>query len=332
VLQAEPSSDGDGRQIYRTTALGCRAEIQVSGARSLVGAIEILHQELERIDRAASRFRSDSEIAGVQRAGGRPVKVSRALFEAVAVALRVAELTDGAVDPTVGGALVSLGYDRDFAQLTQGVDGPLPPATPVPGWQCLELNQSAGTLRVPVGVEVDLGATAKALTADRIARRAQEVSGGGVLVSLGGDIAVAGPPPPGGFVIGLADVAAEPAERIDQPGLGETVAIESGGLATSGTAKRQWRLGEHTVHHIVDPATGRPTWATWRTVTVAAASCVDANAASTASMVKAAAAIDWLEARHLPARLVAVTGRTVRLGGWPDAAQSPARAIAEARR
>jgi thiamine biosynthesis lipoprotein len=165
---------------------------------------------------------------------------------------------------------------------------------------------------VPRGTWLDLGATAKALTADRIAGLVFETIGCGVLVSLGGDISVAGPPPPSGFVVGLADVsgAAETSE---------TVAIESGGLATSGIASRYWQLGEHQVHHIVDPATGLQPEPIWRTVTVAAASCVDANAATTASLVKGAAAIEWLAGFHLPARLVTVDDRIVRVGSWPEA-------------
>jgi thiamine biosynthesis lipoprotein len=282
----------------------------VTDAASLLGAIEILHREIERIDRAASRFRTDSEIASVLRAQGQPVKVSEGLLEAVSVALRVAEITDGAVDPTVGNALIALGYDRDFAEIAPGVPGSLPSATPVPGWRSIELDHFAGTLRVPAGTVLDLGASAKALTADRIAGRVFGTIGCGVLVSLGGDVSVAGDPPPGGYLVGLADVsgAAEPPE---------TVAIESGGLASSGIASRQWQLGDHHVHHIVDPSTGLQPEPVWRTVTVAAATCVDANAATTAAMVKGIDAVEWLATFHLPARLVALDGRIVRVGGWP---------------
>ena len=315
ALDARPESFAWEPTLYRTTALGCRAEVLTSDPRCLVGAVDILQDEVDRIDRAASRFRADSEIAAVERASGLPVHVSARLFEAVAVALRVAEATDGAVDPTVGQAMKALGYDRDFAEIADGVAGSLPASRPVPGWRHIELDRSAGTLRVPLGISIDLGATAKALTSDHIARRVNEVFGCGVLVSLGGDVAVAGQCPPGGFPIGLADVSGSPDSR-------ETVAIESGGLATSGVASRSWRLGGHAVHHIVDPATGLPPDPTWRTVTVAAASCVDANAATTAAMVKGAAAVEWLADRHLPARLVAMDGHMVRTGGWPDDARA----------
>jgi thiamine biosynthesis lipoprotein len=311
----------DDLHIYRTVGLGCLAEIVVTELDSLVGAIEVLHQELVRIDRAASRFRADSEIASVHRAEGRPVSISPCLFEAVSEALRVAEATDGTVDPTVGNAMIRLGYDRDFAEIAGGVSGSLPEKSRVVGWQRIELNPTNRTLRVPSGTLIDLGASAKALTADRIAQRVWMTLGCGVLVSLGGDISVGGPPPPGGFRVGLADVSGA-AEAC------ETVAITSGGLATSGVMSRRWRLGHHSVHHIVDPSTGLSSTPAWRTVTVTAASCVDANAASTATMVKGTTADQWLDSLHLPARLVAVDGRILRVAGWP-AGDSPMPQLAQ---
>jgi thiamine biosynthesis lipoprotein len=310
VVNAPPV---DNQHIYRTFGLGCRAEIWVTDVNSLVGAIEILHHELELIDKAASRFRADSEIAVVQRAQGRPVSISPSLVEAVCVALRVAEVTDGTVDPTVGNAMIRLGYDRDFAEIAGDVSRSLPDKSPVVGWRSIVLDPINRTLRVPSGTLIDLGATAKALTADRIARRVTMTLGCGVLVSLGGDISVGGPPPPDGFRVGLADVSGA-AEAC------ETVAITSGGLATSGIMSRRWRLGRHIVNHIVDPSTGLPPSPAWRTVTVTAASCVDANAASTAAMVKGATAVQWLDSLQLPSRLVAVDGRILRLAGWPAGA------------
>ncbi len=296
------------RLAYRTTALGTRAELLVTDDRALATAIGILEAELERIDRAASRFRSDSELSRVHRAGGDPIVVSDGLFEAIRVALGAATATDGAVDPTVGPALCRLGYDRDFADVAGGRDGTLPEPQPVPGWRAVEIDESRGTVRLPPGVELDLGATAKALAADRVADRVGRTCGCGVLVSLGGDIATAGVFD--GFAVGLDGTCGMAVGD-------ETVLIGSGGLATSGTAARRWRLGRDRVHHIVDPATGLPAREIWQTVTVCAGSCVAANAASTAAVVMGAAAPRWLRARALPARLVSPDGHVVVVGGWP---------------
>jgi thiamine biosynthesis lipoprotein len=245
------------------------------------------------------------------------VVVSPDLFELLVIALQAAEATDGAVDPTVGAAMNRLGYDRDFADIMDGAPGRVPDPAPVPGWKSIELDISESTVRLRMGTQLDLGATAKAWSADRVAAQVFNQLGCGVLVSLGGDIAVSGPPPAGGFRIGLGDTAG------GLP-IGGAVAINSGGLATSGIAVRQWRLGGRLVHHILDPSTGLPVKPIWRTVSVAAASCVDANTASTAAMVKGPGALSWLAARSLPSRLVEWDGKVSCLADWPVDIQTPA--------
>ena len=137
-----------------------------------------------------------------------------------------------------------------------------------------------------------------------------------MLVGLGGDIAVAGEPPAGGWRIAIAEDHRGSAQTH------QTVSITTGGLATSSTTVRRWRTSSGWVHHIVDPRTGENP-ALWRTASVAAASCVDANAAATAAIVLGADATDWLEAAGYPARLVARDGSVVRLGGWPEPLRRP---------
>jgi thiamine biosynthesis lipoprotein len=184
----------------------------------------------------------------------------------------------------------------------------------VPGGETIERDERWGTVRGPAGVELDLGATAKALAADRAARAAAEAAGCGVLVSLGGDLAVAGDSPAGGWPVRLADDHAAPLAAD-----GPTVAVSSGGLASSSTAVRRWRTRDGALHHVVDPRTGRPADTPWRTVSVAAASCIDANVASTAALVLGEEAPAWLAGRCLPARLVAASGgRAVAVAGWPQ--------------
>jgi thiamine biosynthesis lipoprotein len=296
--------------VYRTHALGTAAELFVTDPSTLAAASELLQQELGRIDRVASRFRPDSELSALNASAGRPVRVSPDLFEAVAVALQMAESTRGLVDPTVGRAMVALGYDRDFGSVAPGVDGELPPRRPVPGWRLVSAEPRQRMVTLPPGAALDLGATAKALAADRAATAIHQRVGCGVLVSLGGDVSVAGPPPAGGFAVGIADTCT--AQRHAQ-----AVAIRTGGLASSGTGVRQWRLGTHRVHHIVDPGTGLPALEYWSTVTTTAASCVQANAAATAAVVMGAPALEWLEGLRIAARLVRVDGSVVCTSRWP---------------
>jgi thiamine biosynthesis lipoprotein len=240
------------------------------------------------------------------------------LIDAVEAALRAARLTGGDVDPTVGGALISLGYDRDFDSL---VAGPRTTVASVPGWRTVRLDRHMQTIRVPRGVTLDLGATAKALGADRAVTAALAAAGCGVVVSLGGDVRVAGPPPADGWRIRVTD---DHSAGVSAPG--QWISLRSGGLATSSTTVRRWQL-EHSpdhdgsdapvVHHLLDPATGQPVPGPWRTVTVAAASCLDANIASTAAIVRGDRAPAWLERAGLPSRLVTTDGLVLRVAGWP---------------
>ena len=294
-------------------ALGTTATVAVTGPEALPRARAVLERELEAIDLACSRFRSNSELVRLNEASGAEVRVSGLLLEAVRVALHAAEASGGLVDPTVGRTMRLAGYDRPMT-VVRGRDGRLfrPSFEPAAGWRRIELDEARSTIRAPKGVELDLGATAKALAADRAASAAARATGAGVLVSLGGDIAVAGEPPPGGWSIRIADDHAAP---LDGPG--PVVSVHSGGLASSGTTVRRWATAGGELHHIVDPRTGRPADSPWRTVSVAAASCVDANTASTAALVLGDGAPAWLDECRLPSRLVRLDGSVACVGAWP---------------
>ncbi len=296
------------RVVWGTTATLLVTE---SAAQAL--ATKVLDEELDRIGHACSRFSEDSELAMLNRAAGQRVTVSTLLFEAVEVALRVAEATEGLVDPTVGTSLRLIGYDRDFAAVQ--ADGPPLGVSllRIPGWQAVELHRAPRTIRVPEGVVLDLGATAKAWAADRIAERALLATGSGLLVSLGGDIAIRGTPPAGGWSIRIAE------EHLAAPGpLDQTISLGCGGIATSSTTTRRWQRGGRLVHHIIDPTSGGPARVIWRTSSVAGASCVDANAGATAAIILGERAPAWLSRHGLPARLVKADGTVMIVGDWPE--------------
>jgi FAD:protein FMN transferase len=325
------SSSRDAVETARWPALGTNVVLRVAQAHVdvLDQARRIVEAELDAIDRACSRFRPDSELERLNACAGRFVTVGPLLMEAIQVAVRAAALTDGAVDPTLGEAIVLAGYSRDWSELERRPGAPPAPLT-VPsgavdarrpvlrarrtsGWSLIELGYDPPGVRVPAGVRFDLGATAKALAADRAAAAVHAATGAGVLVSLGGDIATAGPAEVGGWAVHVTDD-----HRAGPDAPGQTVAIETGGLATSSTTVRRWQQGARVMHHILDPATGQPVAPVWRTASVAAASCVDANIASTAAIVQGYCAIAWLNQRGLPARLVGAGGEVHVLAGWPD--------------
>jgi thiamine biosynthesis lipoprotein len=305
-------------------ALGTGVVLRTAEPEGLAAARASVEAELTAIDRACSRFREDSELSRLNARAGRRVPVGPLLLEALEVALRAAELTDGDVDPTVGRALELAGYDRDWRLLPAPLEHPQPPAPilarVLPGWRTVTLDRNGSWVRLPPGIRLDLGASAKAWAADRAAAAAAEASRCGVLVGIGGDLATCGTPPAGGWRIHVTDD-----HRSSPSAPGQTVSIGAGGLATSSTRVRRWSHEGHTMHHIIDPATGMPVLDTWRTVSVAAASCTDANIASTAALVRAGAAPAWLAGLGLPARLVDGEGNVTHIGDWPAEADRTTR-------
>jgi thiamine biosynthesis lipoprotein len=328
---------GFGDAAWR--ALGTGVRLLTADPAALGVAREAVLAELDAIDRAASRFRPDSEVSTVAGAGGQPVPISALLVAAIAAALRAARLTGGAVDPTLGSTLSDLGYDRDFAAVSAapaarpsgrspgaaGGHGRVAGRTSrcaepgqvtvrrLAGWRSVELDPAGRTVRVPPGTMLDLGATAKAFAADRAARSAVAAAGCGVLVSLGGDIAVAGEPPAGGWRVWVTDDHA----ALPGTGIGQQVTIASGGLATSSSTVRRWRRYGQDLHHLVDPTTCSPVDSPYRTVSVAAGNCLDANVASAATIVLAGAGASWLARTGLAGRLVRHSGAVHRVGDWP---------------
>jgi thiamine biosynthesis lipoprotein len=311
--KTDSKTDSEAEAAASWRALGTMVHLVVTGPRCLSEARRLLEADLAAVDLACSRFRADSEICALRASGGQ--QVSPLLAEAIAVALRAAELTDSDVDPTVGAAMSAVGYDRDFEQIQHvGPGGHSVTVRAVPGWRQVRLEGQ--TLTMPEGIQLDLGATAKAWAADRSAARIARRTGCGVLVSLGGDIAVAGPAPEGGWRIRVQDVTGSPDDPPDGPYA--LIAISDGGLATSSTRARRWQRGGDVLHHILDPRTGLPADPVWRTVSVAAGTCADANAASTAAVIRGRAALGWLAKLGLPSRLVDATGVVFTVAGWPE--------------
>lgn len=300
-------------------ALGSTAVLRVTEPAALDDAVALVVRELARFDESCSRFREDSELSMLNARAGRAVEVGPLLLDAIELSLRGAQLTEGALDPTIGLSLDHAGYDRDWELVCAAGDQPGDASAPPQliarrrgGWRQVVVDRSGGHARIPAGTKLDLGATAKALAADRSAAAVHSRLGCGVLVALGGDIATAGDAPARPWEVHVTD---DHRDGPDAPG--QRVAISEGGLATSSTTARRWRRGGESMHHIIDPHTGRPAQTPWRTVSVAAADCVDANIASTGALLQGTRAPGWLRALGLPARLVGVEGRIVKVGDWP---------------
>ena len=289
--------------------MGTLNTVVVEDARHLPAAMQVVRDEVGAIDETCSRFREDSELSRLNRSAGSGfVEVSPLLEKALMAAMNAAEMTNGLVDPTVGKAVNDAGYAVTFTAVV--IDGPPREVTvtKIAGWRSIEHDPDRHAFRLPAGTVLDLGASGKAWAADRAAGAVMSRLGVPVAVECGGDMAVSGPHPEGGWPVRVAaDVDA--AEWAD-------IAIYDGGLATSGTTSRRWRRGGIEMHHIIDPSTGLPAQTPWTMVSVAAATCLEANAAATAAVILGTAALGWLDSLMLPARLVDGAGGVHLAGGW----------------
>ena len=305
--------DEAGVAAAETAALGTSVRVVIWPPQELPSALKAVDLALSQLDRQASRFRWDSEISVLNSSEGDTFIIGDGLADVLATAVAAAKCTEGLVDPTVGAALIAAGYDRDFACLVPDSPVPLPPGVPSPGWSCVQLN--GRLLQRPPGVVLDVGATAKGLGSDRAARAAYYAMGrsGGVLVALGGDIAVDGQCPKGGWPL----LVTEDPDSNGRQSI-QMVRLEKGGVATSSVTCRRWRRGGRSLHHIIDPRTGAPAESLWRTVSVAAPTCAMANAFSTALIVGGDEALKWFSETGLPARLVAHDGCVRLIGPWPE--------------
>lgn len=294
------------------TAWSCTVRLTVDDPAVLGAACGELKALMDRVDKAASRFRPDSELSVVNSRAGALVPVSRLLVDLVDVSLVAAQMSGGAVDPTVGPAVIAAGYDADIEAVRRRFPQPAGDAQPAAGWQEVRLNRKLALLGVPKDCALDLGATAKAWTADRAANVISKRYGCAVLVEIGGDLRAAGAPAKP-WVVTVAERAG------DQ---GVLVTLAHGGLTTSTRTVRRWQTSTGYGHHVIDPRTGRPADGPYRTASVWAPTAVRANTFSTALVATGEAAVGRLKLAGHPARLIADDGQVTELSGWPTASRA----------
>jgi thiamine biosynthesis lipoprotein len=293
------------------SAIGTTNAVLATEPGALDGAVDLARTHLAELDRAVSRFRADSEVsrlAELARTADAWCFGSDVFIDHLDAARRAARLSDGLVDFTVGPVVIASGYDLDLDLVRARVTYTPPTrAATVTGWERI-VRTGARRVTVPRGAVLDFGATAKAHAADTIAARLGGSLPGGFLVNLGGDIATAGPAPDGGWQVGVE--AADGRVR-------QVVAITDQGVATSSTQLRRWATNAGTAHHIVDPRTGRTAPTVWAMVTCIAVNALEANTASTASIILGEDAPAWLGRHGIAARLERPDGTVVHTPGWP---------------
>ena len=287
---------------------GLSGSLATQHTEDLAVAEQRLWHWIDSVDATCNRFRADSEISRLNEHQGETLAVSDTLELALAAALRSAQMTDGLCDPTVLPALLALGYDRDYDELVRR--GAPAPAAAIPslGAGAIDLDRAAHKVTLAPGCQIDLGASAKALVADRVADELAPY--GGVVVEIGGDVAARGVSDDGPWVVAISD-------SLVVTGHEPRVAVDNAGIATSSLTSRTWRAGDTLVNHVIDPRTGTFARGPYATATVSAGTCVDANAFATAALLWGEEAGYRIAQAGLSARLVRHDGSVEFIGGWP---------------
>ncbi len=282
--------------VFRAMGTEVEVLLDVPPGRSSEGAVAAARAEFARLEALLSRFRPESELSTLNRAGR--LRAGPDLLRVTELALAARERTGGRFDPTVHDALVAAGYDRTFEKLGAGgtVVGIRPPA------RCrgaVAVMPETGEIVLGRGVRLDFGGIGKGYAVDRTCELLAPY--GPCLVSAGGDLAVRG----GAWPVGV--------ETLDG---NLTLELTSGAIATSGSDRRRWRTTEGEAHHLIDPGTGAPAETDLLRVTVVAPTAVEAEVlAKSLYLAGAGRAESEADEQGTPAVLTLADGRTMLVGG-----------------
>lgn len=270
--------DGGGWWHHEATAMGTSITLDVwaDDKGHAAHAAAAVMRVMTRIDETMSPHRPDSELSAINRqAAHMPVPVSEEMFILLRRALKFSALTDGAFDITYAAA----GRLYDFRAGVSPDPRALAAALPGIGWRHVQLDESAQTVRFDhPATRIDLGGFAKGHAVDQAASWLQRLGIEHAYLSAGGDSRVIGDRRGRPWTLGVRDPRAE----------GELVAVlplEDVSISTSGDYERCFMRGGERVHHLIDPATGRPAQGA-RSVTVLAPDGLTAEALSKTLFVR----------------------------------------------
>jgi FAD:protein FMN transferase len=294
-----------------TRAMSCRATVVVTGDGGVPAQrlADLAIARVTELEQRWSRFLPTSELSALNGAGGAPLTVSADTVELVTRLVQAWHLTDGAFDPTLLGALVELGYaaSRDDETIRTSLHSSVARRGRP---EAVLIDADAGVVQLPAGTALDPGGLGKGLAADIVTTELLAAGATGALVEIGGDLRAAGTSPGGdGWLI---DVDTATDDQVH-------VRIIDGAVATSTSRLRTWIAHGESRHHLLDPATLRPSAGAAVSCTVVAGSGAWAEAFTKVAFAHAPAeAIERLERLGLAASITVADGdRTHRLTTSP---------------
>jgi thiamine biosynthesis lipoprotein len=236
---------------------------------------------IEASERRFTRFSEDSELSRLNRSGGDWFQASPDLFGVVAEALDYFRKTHGLFDPSILPSLRRAGYVHSMDEIRRVGAAPEvaspPPALAAP-FAALALREADSSIRLPAGMQIDLGGIAKGWIAERAARLLSHYASA-CAVSAGGDMFLIGYPEGQDFwEVGLEDPRNPQVDLL-------VLELQEGAIATSSVVKRAWKQGERSRHHLIDPRTGEPAQTSWLSVSVLAPQAIAAETFAKAFLI-----------------------------------------------
>ena len=293
--------------------MGCSVDVVVVGGPA--GLLDLARSSIDHLERRWSRFLPDSDISRLNHAAGSPVHTDPATVVLLQAMLDGWRATQGLFDPTLLAPLVNLGYGASWHDPTSVTS--LPHGALLRGdLEALLIDPVHNVVTAPKGMCLDAGGIGKGLAADLVVAALLDEGAAGASVSIGGDVALRGRAPnTGGWLIGIADPLIPADTDIE---VGQLTMIE-GGVATSGTLRRRWQgaAGE-PVHHLLDPATGRPARHACELVaaTVVAGSAAWAEVWTKVVMVRGTVMLARLDEFGLGAQVTYADATTAANAAW----------------
>ncbi len=280
-LPPEPPSSGiqcsgrDMLHVFQAMATPCEVRLETADenlARQVCLAAEF---EARRIERKFSRYRQDSVLSRINAAAGDPIEVDAETALLLDYAAACHALSDGLFDVTSGVLRRIWRFDgSDHLPSEDQIAAILP----LIGWNKVRWERPVVTLQP--GMEIDFGGLAKEYAVDRALAVARQMTTMPTLVNFGGDLCVSGPRSDGS----PWNVAIESVERAGA--MEGMLRLSHGALATSGDARRFLVKDGVRYGHILSPVTGWPIEGALRSVTVAAATCIEAGMTATIAILQ----------------------------------------------
>lgn len=310
---------------YPFRAMGCDMlailEQDSESAPDILKDVPVWFEEWEQ---TLSRFRLDSELSRLNRTFDQPIPVSDAFWDVFQTAVWADEFSQGLVTPTILDAMLEAGYDRSFHDMSQEqFNGMIPHQIEAHSLSMVVADPENQTITLPKSVHLDFGGVAKGWAAHQAMERLRDF--GPCLMNAGGDIAISGPRLDGSkWQVGVSDPFKAGSDF-------DILHVDSGGVASSGKDRRNWRRNGRIQHHIINPNTGHPVDSDVLRVTVVAPSVIEAEAAAkTAFILGAENGIAWIESHPSYAGLVILESGEVFISqSMPDYLQGAMHAISK---